>query len=80
MKNINKNDGGYKLGLKRFHPPCGQEVAPYVDGFVVHLEAAEDAVHGRALRVTITGDDAVLPEHLNTDASPQIQLFIITSL
>lgn len=47
--------------------PCGQEVGPNVDGFVVHLEAAEDAVHGGAPRMSVTGDDAVLPEHLRAE-------------
>lgn len=49
-----------------FHIPCRQEVCPDVDGFVVHLEAAEDAVQRWAPRVTVPGDDAVLPEHLKT--------------
>lgn len=48
------------------HTPGWQEVGPDVDGLVGHLEAAEDAVQRRALWMAVTGDDAVLPEHLNT--------------
>lgn len=48
------------------HAPGWQEVGPDVDRLVGHLEAAEDAVQRRALRMAVAGDDAVLPEHLNT--------------
>lgn len=44
--------------------PCWQEVGPDVNRLVGHLEAAEDAVQCRAPRVTVTRDDAILPEHL----------------
>lgn len=44
--------------------PCWQEVGPDVDCLVVHLEAAEEAVHCRAPGVTVAGDDAILPEDL----------------
>lgn len=39
-------------------------MGPDVDGLVGHLEAAEDAVQRRALRVPVPRDDAILPEHL----------------
>lgn len=39
-------------------------MGPDVDRLVGHLEAAEDAVQRRALRVPVARDDAVLPEHL----------------
>lgn len=44
--------------------PGRQEVGPDVDCLIGHLEAAEDAVQRRALRVPVARDDAVLPEHL----------------
>lgn len=44
--------------------PCGQEVGPDVDCLIGHLEAAKDAVQGGALGVTVSRDDAILPEHL----------------
>lgn len=39
-------------------------MGPDVDRLVGHLEAAENAVQRRALRVPVARDDAVLPEHL----------------
>lgn len=53
---------------QRLHTPRGQEVGPDVDRLVVHLEAAEDAVQRRAPWVAVSGDDAVLPEHLRGNA------------
>lgn len=49
------------------HAPRWQEVGPDVDRLVVHLEAAEDAVQRWAPRVTVSRDDAILPEHLRTN-------------
>lgn len=54
------------------HTPCWQEVGPDVDGLVVHLEAAEDTVQRWAPRVTVSRDDAVLPEHLRTNHTVQV--------
>lgn len=45
-------------------------MGPDVDGLVVHLEAAEEAVQRRALWVPVARDDAVLPEHLRTEHTP----------
>lgn len=42
-------------------------MGPDVDRLVGHLEAAEDAVQRRALRVPVPRDDAVLPEHLGEE-------------
>lgn len=53
-----------KRWCKRLLRPCWQEVGPDVERLVVHLEAAENAVQGWALRVTVPRDDAVLPKHL----------------
>lgn len=64
----------------RLHTPGWQEVGPDVDGLVGHLEAAEDAVQRRALWMAVTGDDAVLPEHLNTKQTFILRLFGLTSL
>lgn len=47
--------------------PGRQEVGPDVDRLVGHLEAAEDAVQRRALRVPVPRDDAVLSEHLGEE-------------
>ena len=55
------------------YAPCWEEVGPDVDGLVVHLEAAEDTVQGRAAGVSVPGDDAVLSEHLRTDGSRQVR-------
>lgn len=49
------------------YAPCWQEVGPDVDRLIGHLEAAEDAVEGRAAGVTVARDDAVLPEHLRAN-------------
>lgn len=42
-------------------------MGPDVDRLVGHLEAAEDAVQRRALRVPVPRDDAVLSEHLGEE-------------
>lgn len=44
--------------------PRRQKMCPDVDGFVVHLEAAEDTVQCGAPWMAVPRDDAVLPEHL----------------
>lgn len=54
------------------HTPCWQEVGPDVDRLVVHLEAAQDAVQRWAPRVTVSRDDAVLPEHLRINQTHQV--------
>lgn len=59
-----------KKWCKRFLRPCWQEVGPDVERLVVHLKAAEDTVQGRALRVAVPRDDAVLPEHLGNQTAP----------
>lgn len=55
-------------------------MGPDVDGLVGHLEAAEDAVQRRALWMAVTGDDAVLPEHLNTKQTFREVHFVSTSV
>lgn len=55
------------------HTPCWQEVCPDVYRLVVQLEAAEDAVQRRAPGVTVSRDDAVLPEHLRTKHTVQVR-------
>lgn len=50
--------------------PSWQKVGPDVDCLIVHLETAEHTVQRRAPRVTVSRDDAVLPEHLQTNQSP----------
>lgn len=46
--------------------PCWQEVGPDIHRLIGHLKAAEDAVQGGALRMSVTGYDAILPKHLRT--------------
>lgn len=52
--------------------PCWEEVGPDVDRLVVHLEAAEDTVQCWAPWVTVSRDDAVLPEHLRSKQTIQV--------
>lgn len=59
------------------HTPCWQEVGPDVDRLVVHLEAAEDAVQRWAPRVTVSRDDAILPEHLRTNQTAQVSNYTV---
>lgn len=49
--------------------PGGQEVGPDVEGLIGELEEAEDAVGGRAARVSVAGDDAVLVENLHEETN-----------
>lgn len=44
--------------------PGGQKVGPDVERLIGQLEEAQDAVGGRAARVSVAGDDAVLMENL----------------
>lgn len=62
---------------KLLHTPCWQEVGPDVYRLVVHLEAAEDAVQRWAPRVTVSRDDAVLPEHLRTNKTFQVSNYAV---
>ncbi len=59
------------------HTPGWQEVGPDVDRLVVHLEAAEDAVQRWAPRVTVSRDDAILPEHLRTNQTVQVSNYTV---
>lgn len=47
-------------------------MGPDVDGLIVHLEAAEDTVQRWAPRMTISRDDAILPEHLRNKHTVQV--------
>lgn len=51
-------------------------MGPDVDRLVGHLEAAEDAVQRRALRVPVPRDDAVLSEHLGEEEGGGVQFFL----
>lgn len=48
-------------------------MGPDVDCLIVHLEAAEDTVQRRAPRVTVSRDDAILPEHLRHNKTVQVK-------
>lgn len=47
-------------------------MGPDVNCLIVHLEAAEDTVQRRASRVTVSRDDAILPEHLRANQTVQL--------